>query len=155
MSKIKGVVDKNKIDIHRSKAEPYCNQWKEDILFEFGHVTEQKHYSYDALIEKGKTNTKLLKEYLDLINVISTSTWEELATRSKKTIGGFETMCLSEFYCNINDKYNSQMSKDTKLHVFRFGSKDAYRMVGYKSHNCSRTIHILGFDLDYKLYDHE
>lgn len=154
MSKIKKASDKNKIDIHKSKAEPYCNQWKEDILFEFGHITNHKSYSYNALVDTCANDRNALKEYIKLINAISSSTWEELATRSKYTIGGFETMCLSNLYCNINDKYNKEMTEDTKLLVFRFGSGDAYRMVGYKSHNCSRVIHILGFDLDFSLYDH-
>lgn len=154
MGKIKNTSDKNKINIHKSKAEPICNQRKEDVLFEFGHITDKKGYSYNALLEKCANDKNALKEYFHLINVISSSTWEKLATRNKNTIGGFETMCLSNLCCNINDKYNKEMTKDTKLLVFRFGSGDAYRMVGYKSHNCSRVIHILGFDLDHKLYDH-
>lgn len=152
--KLKNLTDENKVSIHKSKKEPFCEQWKEDILFEFGHITELKNYSYEALIEKSKNDKTALKSYLDLIKVISAETWEKLNTRSRKTTGGFETLPLSSFRKNICDKYNSKMSPDIKLCVFRFGSGDSYRMVGYKSHNCSRTFHVLGFDLDFSLYDH-
>jgi len=46
------------------------------------------------------------------------------------------------------------MTDDTKLFVFRFGNQDKYRMVVYRSNECKRFIHVLGFDLDFSLYDH-
>ena len=134
MSKIK-IADDNKISIHTSKSEPYCKQWKEDVLFELN-------------------DNKALKSYFELIETISKSTWVELQTRSRFTKGGFETLEYWRFYKKIANEYNKEMSEDIKLYVFRFGNADKYRMVGYKSHNCSRTFHVLGFDLDFSLYDH-
>lgn len=151
MSKIK-IADDNKISIHTSKSEPYCKQWKEDVLFEFGHITTQKGYSLNDLFELN--DNKALKSYFELIETISKSTWVELQTRSRFTKGGFETLEYWRFYKKIANEYNKEMSEDIKLYVFRFGNADKYRMVGYKSHNCSRTFHVLGFDLDFSLYDH-
>lgn len=151
MLKLK-TTDNNKISIHTSESEPYCTQWKEDILFEFGHITTLKGYSLNDLFELN--DNKALKSYFALIEVISKSTWVELQKRRKNTIGGFEILQYSCFNKKIANEYNIEMPNDIKLHVFRFGNGDKYRMVGYKSHNCSRTFHVLGFDLDFSLYDH-
>ena len=48
MSKLK-TIDSNKISSHISKKEPFCKQWKEDVLFELGHITNQKGYSLNNL----------------------------------------------------------------------------------------------------------
>ena len=151
MLKLK-TTDNNKISIHTSESEPYCTQWKEDILFEFGHITTLKGYSLNDLFELN--DNKALKSYFALIEAISKSTWVELQKRRKNTIGGFEILQSSCFNKKIANEYNTEMTNDIKLHVFRFGNGDKYRMVGYKSHNCSRTFHVLGFDLDFSLYDH-
>ena len=153
MSKIKKRNDNNKVKFP-NEPKSGCGQCENDILFEFEHITSNKRYSYNALIEKSKTDTTILKKYIELINTISVSTWAELSTINKKTIGGFETKCISDFHYKIWDNYNGDLSNDTKLYIFRFGNKDKYRMVGYKSPNCKRVIHILGFDLDFSLYDH-
>lgn len=153
-SKIKDVVFNNKVSLHQSKSEPHCRQWKEDILIEFGHITQIKEHSYDSLVNAGKTDMNAIKSLMDLITKMSTSSWEELQRRSKHTIGGFETMEAGNMNKRIWDKYYPSMSEDTKLYIFRFGNKDKYRMVGYKSRNCSRVLHILGFDVDFTLYDH-
>ena len=151
MSKIK-TNDHNKISIHASKSEPYCSQWKEDVLFEFGHITDQKGYSLKDLFELD--DGKALKSYFELLEAISKTTWVELQTKSRLTKGGFETLEYWRFCKKIANEYNKEMSEDIKLHVFRFGNADKYRMIGYKSHNCSRVFHVLAFDLDHSLYDH-
>lgn len=142
----------NKISSHTSLKEPYCAQWKEDILFEFGHITDKKDYSLNDLLNND--DKKALQSYFELLGAISEATWEELKLRPKKTKGGYEILEYGHLNAFIADKYNKNMSPDTKLLVFRFGNGDKYRMVGYKSHNCSRIIHVLGFDLDFTLYDH-
>ncbi len=152
MSKKLKTEENNKISPHVSLKEPYCAQWKEDILFEFGHITDKKDYSLNVLLNSD--DRKALQSYFELLSAISEATWEELKIRSKKIKGGYEMLEYSNFNTLIANKYNSNMSLDTKLLVFRFGKGDAYRMIGYKSHNCSRVIHVLGFDLDFSLYDH-
>ena len=151
MSKIR-VKENNKISLHVSEKEPYCKQWKEDVLFEFGHITNQKGYSLKDLLSL--SDKKALPSYFELISAISETTWEELKLRSKMTKGGFEMIKYDSFKTRIADKYNKELTPDTGLLVFRFGNGDSYRMVGYKSHNCSRVFHVLGFDLDHSLYDH-
>ena len=151
MSKLK-TIDNNKISLRNNKSEAYCKQWEEDILFEFGHITNQKGYSLKDLFELN--DKKALKAYFELLEAISKSTWVELQKRAKDTKGGFEMLRYDCFCKNIADVYNRNMSKDTGLLIFRFGNADKYRMIGYKSHNCNRTLHVLGFDLDFTLYDH-
>lgn len=152
MSKKLKIEENNKISSHVSLKEPYCTQWKEDILFEFGHITDKKNYSFGDLLNI--SDRKALQSYFELLDAISKATWEELKLRPKTTKGGYEIFEYGCFEAHIADKYNKSMSPDTKLLVFRFGNSDKYRMIGYKSHNCSRVIHILGFDLDFTLYDH-
>ena len=79
MLKLK-TTDNNKISIHTSESEPYCTQWKEDILFEFGHITTLKGYSLNDLFELN--DNKALKSYFALIEAISKSTWVELQKKA-------------------------------------------------------------------------
>lgn len=140
--------------IHINHDETYCAQWKEDILLEFGHITSTNSHSiFDLLAKKDNYGKLACIEYIKLIDEISKSTWSELGHRSKGTFGGFETLSLELFKTNIWRQFDPNMGKGTKLYVFRFGN-GKYRMVGYKSHKCSRVMHILGFDLDHSLYDH-
>lgn len=146
---IKSKNDRNKIR-SSSNIEAVCNQNSDDILFEFGHMTRLKDYSIDALVENA--DKKTFKNFKDLIQNISSATWLELLSRNKKQLGGFETLPLQAFNNVIWD--NLDLSGDVKLHVFLFGDAKRYRMVGYKSTNCNRVFHVLGFDLDFSLYDH-
>lgn len=154
MSSLKPINDNNKLDIHKSQSEPYCTQWKEDILFEFGHITNCKNYSYDSLIKADASDKKAIKCLFEFITKMSKSNWVELSTRRKENIGGFETLTVGQLNSRIHTIYSKEFTDDVKLHVFRFGNKDKYRLIGYKSKNCSRVLHVLAFDLDFTLYDH-
>lgn len=124
------------------------------VFVDFGHITKQKRYGYNALIDKQKDDRQILKSLLTMIVEMSNSTWAELAHREKDATGGYETIGLSQFKTKIWDQFDSKLTNDVKLYVFRFGNGNAYRMIGYKSDGCRHAIHILGFDLDYSLYNH-
>lgn len=90
-------------------------------------------------------------------NVITISnnyefSWEELGNLGKKQ-GGFETIEYNNFKSSITNNLPSSknISKDTKLYVFRFGH-GKYRMICYKSNSCYAAMHLIGFDFDYSLY---
>lgn len=142
------------VSIHSNTKEPYCSQWKNDILLEFGHITSNKKYNFIAL--QTISEKSIFEEFLELINVISTSSWNDMIHRSKYSKGGIDAIAISELNINIIDNFdpNGKIPKDKKLYIYRFGSGQKYRLIGYKSHSCSRTFHILAFDLDYSLYDH-
>lgn len=131
-----------------------CGQDEDDILIEFGHITQHSNYSYNALEETNKTDTKAIDKLMKLLVLISSSTWTELSHRNKKHLGGFETLSLSDFKAYVWEQLPILLSEDVKLYVFRFGNEDKYRMIGYKSSHCRRVLHILAFDLDFSLYDH-
>lgn len=148
MSKLK-YNPKNKIK-EVSNNSSGCTQSKDDILFEFSCITNNNSYSTKAL----KKDNKAIKEFIDLIETVSESTWVELQRRGKRRKGGFEAMYKGDFNYDVSKRLPIELSDDDKLHVFRFGSSDSYRMIGYKSRGCPRVIHVLAFDLDFSLYKH-
>lgn len=133
-----------------------CKFREEDqfVFLDFGHITKQKKYCYEALLEKQKNDPLILQSFFRMIVEMSQLTWAELAHRSKFQIGGYEPLSLWKFNVAIWDQLDPTMTEDVKLLVFRFGKGQAYRMIGYKSSGCRHALHILGFDLDYSLYDH-
>ena len=151
MPKIRRKQQNNKI----SQDSISCGFGKgEDYIFlEFGHMTNNKKYNYDALIDKSENDKKILGEFTRLIFEMSRCTWEELKHRNKSNIAGYETLELKQFKTAIWDQFNPELTNEVKLHVFRFGGKK-YRMIGYKSVGCNYALHVLGFDLGFSLYDH-
>lgn len=127
-----------------------CNVPDFSVFFNFQYITSDKNFNFDYI---NRNNKKIAKDLLLLLQKISQSSWEELRTKGKDN-GGFETIEYSNFKESIagNIKHKN-ITKDTKLYVFRFGGKK-YRMIGYKSNSCKAALHILGFDFDYTLYDH-
>lgn len=158
MGKLKVPTELNQINSMAVISGKKCKQWEDDVLLEFGSITSKKRYSFEALKHEKKNNSKAIEEFMDLILIISESNWKDLGSRGKRTKGGFELLNYSDLNSKIIDNYwkntNKSFAKDRKIHVFRFGCADKYRMIGYKSHNCNRVLHILGFDLDFSLYDH-
>lgn len=158
MPKLKKKKDNNKISLDSKHDETHCKQYKDDVLLEFGCITSHDGYSFDALRACQRNHPDVMEQFMDLVITISKSNWKELGSRGKRTKGGFETLYYSELHCSIVENYwketNKKFSKDKKIHVFRFGSGDRYRMIGYKSNKCSRAFHILAFDLDHSLYNH-
>lgn len=148
-SKIKGKDDNNKI----SSSTNCINI---NPSFDFGNITNKDGYSITALYEVFGNDKTSAKSLMNLFKVISESSWVELQSRNKQQIGGYELLESSIFKKKIWEKLPDKIFPDTKLYVFRFGSGDKYRVVGFKpSDSCKFIIKILGFDLDYSLYNHE
>lgn len=158
MGKLRGPKESNQINSNPAILGKRCKQWEDDVLLEFGSITSKNKYSFEALKREKKNNSKAIEEFMELILTISQSNWKDLGSRGKRTKGGFELLDYGDLNSEIIDNYwkstNKSFTKDRKIHVFRFGCTDKYRMIGYKSHNCNRVLHILGFDLDFSLYDH-
>lgn len=152
-NKLKNIAEKSAIN--KQLIEYKCHQREDDILLEFGHITNQKEHCYDALLKVNQTDTTAIRNLMNIIIVVSKSTWTELSHRNKNNMGGYESLDIDIFKTNILDNYPEKLSNDIKLYSFRFGSSDKYRMIGYKSKHCKRVLHILGFDLDFSLYKHE
>lgn len=152
--KLKEKGSPNKITGNKSSIAASCFQNKEDILFEFGHVTTNKAYSYEALVSRSKNEKNIFSDLSKLIKEISSQSWLSLASRRKEQFGGFEFLPVAQFKTNVCTAYKGPITSDTKLCIFRFGTGDKYRLVVCKSPFCPRVVHILAFDLDFSLYDH-
>lgn len=148
---------KNKTPAPKIKSAGFstgkCNLEKDQIYFCFKYICGNKRYNFDQMDkEKGGAGNKSHKEFVKLLRNLSYSTWESLGRLGKDK--GFETIEISELNCDITRNYKERLSPDTKLHIFRFGHGNCYRMIGYKSETCIAVLHILAFDYDYTLYDH-
>lgn len=126
-----------------------CEVPKDAIFFSFKYITRKKEYDFSKSKNKGNLSDDLSKIF-EKLAFISSKSWIELQSLDKRR--GFETIPLSSFKVDITDRLKGKaVTGDTKLLVFRFGDR---RLIGYKSNRCKATIHILGCDWDYSLYDH-
>ena len=151
--KLKGKSDNNKISREELRVKTVSCPALQDsnLLFEFNHITDAKKYSFDALLEQSKNDHNVLRDFLKLLKDISSCDLLELTRRRRSNIGGYEKLDAGYMNSPIYSKYDPKMSLDTKLFVFRFGSKDMYRMVCHKSNQCNGILHILAFDLHHNL----
>lgn len=140
--------------INSDGAPLLCKQDEDDILIEFGHITKQPKYSFEDLKKANQVDKTTVLKLMELIVIVSRSTWTELSHRNKINLGGYEGLSISEFNSKVWEQYPEELTNDVKLYSFRFGNEDKYRMIAYKSPYCRRVLHILGFDLDFSLYDH-
>lgn len=147
MSKLKAP-QKRKLQ-QQNRESSKCEAPNDSIYFNFKYITSKKGYNLEYL-NSGDSRPHARKLLVKLAE-LSQSSWKELGTKSKYS-GGFETMAISQLSTDITDQTRrNTLTKDTKLHVFRFGD---CRLVGLKAERCRATLHVLGFDWDYSLYDH-
>lgn len=139
-----------------SKINPACFVPESTIFLSFQYITKDKRYNFDYIYKQGGNALKIIKPLFECIEAISDSTWKDLRLRGKRAVGGFETLEYYNFKDVIANKLPSDknISSDTKLYTFRFGSEDKYRMIGFKSRRCKAAMHIIGFDFDHSLYNH-
>lgn len=129
-----------------------CTIQMASISFNFKYITKNKNhnFSYHPLPKEVHT------ELLFLFQMISNSNWLELQMRRKTTKGGYEALEYCDMKFTLDSKTINELgiSGDTKLFVFRFGNKDAYRLIGLKAKDCSATFYVLAIDYDFSAYDH-
>lgn len=128
-----------------------CVENDTKIHFCFQHITSKKKYGMEYMFSN-KVNNRVYKDLLNFIYSISQSNWTELKTKGKDS-GGYETLQLGTLKHDISDSYDTTLTKDTKLIVFRFGG-NKYRIIGYKNKSCTPNFNVLGFDFDFSLYNH-
>ena len=130
-----------------------CGVPKSAIFIGFQYITSDKKYNFNHF-KKSNDRAKAYDEFIKCMQYLSEFSWEELGNLGKKQ-GGFETIEYNNFKSSITNNLPSSknITKDTKLYVFRFGH-GKYRMICYKSNSCYAAMHLLGFDFDYSLYDH-
>lgn len=131
-----------------------CEVPETSMFFSFQYITSDKHYNIEYLKKnRGGKENEIYFALLHSLQQYSQSTWNDLKLKRKQA-GGYETIAYSEMKESIANMLpkDKQISYDTKLYVFRFGSN--YRMICYKSNRCKAAMHILGFDFDYSLYNH-
>lgn len=125
-----------------------CKVPESSVFFNFQYITTDDNYNLSRRLEK-----PVCKDLISALHKFSQSSWEELKKKGKNS-GGFEMLEYGMMSPSIANKIkNKLLTNDTKLYVFRFGGKK-YRMIGYKSNSCKAAMHILGFDIDFSLYNH-
>lgn len=146
-------VQKNKPRLNRKNEEEI---YSDVISFAFCSLTKNKDkkYGLTRMKEVHKTDKSVHDKFMRLLTEISAIGWLEISNRGKKQLGGAETIEVSQLKHNITDNLRHEVQKDTRVHVFRFGNGDAYRMIAYRPKYNSNILYILGFDFDYTLYDH-
>lgn len=127
---------------------------KAHISFNYKYIVHDKRYN----LQNDKADYTFYKELHKLIEQLSKSNILELATRNKYAIGGFEQLDLCDLKISVSIEVQNDLRitpNNTKVYVFRFGPKDAYRMVCYQSKQCNAIVfYILAFDFDFNLYNH-
>lgn len=126
---------------------------KNNIAFSFGCITTNKKYNFDYFGKKDRNNKwKAYSQLYDKILKLSEKNWSELLDAPKKSLLGFECIPYGQIKFDTPKATYLNLSKDTNIYVFRFGSGD-FRLLGIKRDGCP-ILHIIGFDFDFSSYDH-
>lgn len=123
------------------------------IVISFKYSLKDKRYTIDAKLGgKSKCNKDLQMLFEKLVTISHTS-WQELKSRPREV--GYEMIPVSEFHINMgNIKKELELSEDSKIIVFRFGTSQKYRLFGVRCKGCSSILYIIGYDWDYSAYNH-
>lgn len=138
MSKLKQLKDNTKIKSNVGQT----NVCKQDVSFSFIHLTTNNNYSLKKCDDKTKASLMNRLEELSKHNI---QYWFDKGKRV-----GFETMPIKDIRFNPNGL--EKMSKDEKVIITRFNDGEG-RIIFIKKGNCP-ILHIIGFDTNYKAYNH-
>ncbi|MDR1702001.1 MAG: hypothetical protein LBR56_04430 [Sporomusaceae bacterium] len=132
-----------------NKGTITCQNDKSAPLFSFAYLTTNNNYTFKHFNDSSE-ELACRKEFDKLLLLLSTTSWLDLIGRNKRQLGGYETIPIEQIAFS---PANFHLSKDTKLLSFRFGSKDKYRMLGWRKDGC-QALYIIGYDFDFSAYKH-
>lgn len=123
------------------------------MSFSFAWMTKNKRYSL-AKAEKLKGNAaSILEALFEELTLLSQTSLDALKNLNKYD-GGFETLPLDAMKGSIIDSVPADRQKEIHgLLVFRF-DKEKYRLICASLPEQPNLLYVLGFDLDYTLYNH-
>lgn len=126
------------------KSEP---ELKEEFSISWKYITEDNNYRLSRFKNDTGEYKSFTASFVKLMENLSHQTWVGLLLLGKKQ-GGVETLPESDLKHARARDYDGEIRNYISI---RFGSKDAYRMIGFKEGN---VFYITGFDLDFSAYDH-
>ena len=139
MKKLKQLQDNKKINSNVGETR-VC---KQDISFSFTYLTTNNKYNFKSCDDKDKLDLLIRLEELSKHELIY---WMNLGKKN-----GTELLPVNEIKFKPN---NIILSSDQKAIVFRFGKgKNDCRLICIKTGNCP-ILHIIGFDTNFKAYNH-
>lgn len=137
---------------HKNKAEKEETESYEERhpFFSFRYTIENGPFSLAADVRDGSEaeRYKSLAEFLEKECHLS---WEQIE-RLDRRHGGFEEIPVRELHEDITMQLPEHLRPEKVLSFYFGGHK--YRLAGIRRPDCQREFYILGFDWDFKLYDH-
>lgn len=130
-----------------------CHIKQPHVLISFAFVTSKKQYNFNHYKKELRNELNARRALDELLEFITKRSWVELAGIPKEQLGGYETMAWDVIQSQHDLSIDGViLAPDTKVHVFRFGSRD-YRVVGLKDTAC-HEMKIIAYDFDHSLYQH-
>lgn len=155
MASIKRKKDNNVISGDEVKYRCTFNQKNDFVVFSFKFLTNNPRYNLEKFnrSQNARQDLNTVSAICNKIIEMSRLGWQQMSSLRKEQ-GGKELLS----YCQLSFKaydsnYELNLTGDTKVHVYRFGSGH-YRMIGYRGDKCTSVFYVLGFDFDYSAYDH-
>lgn len=119
--------------------------------FSFRALTSNPRYNLDAM-PSGSEKEITLSGLYHRLRELSRETWLYWGQQRKQL--GLETMAAKDL--NFSPGGGVELPRDKTIYIFRFDTyqgSNKGRIIGYKDDPCA-VLHIIGFDIDFRAYDH-
>lgn len=114
------------------------------------YLTTNKNFNFDFFGKNFRDKATAFEQFAEFLKQLTAKIMLEISTLSKLDVCGFETITFAQI------KFNPDiivLGKDTKIHVFRFGTGNNYRMLGFFERE-QAVLNIIGFDFNFSAYSH-
>ena len=135
-----------KIKAHREKS-PIINP---KISVTLQYLTANKTFNFEFFGKNFREKVTAFEQFTEFLRRLTSKTPLQISMLSKTDDCGFETMTFAQIKFSPR---NVVLGNDTKIHVFRFGIGDGYRLLGFFETG-QAIFNIIGFDFNYSAYEH-
>ena len=130
-------------------------QTENKISVSFQYLTNNNGYNLKFFGKDLRAKANFFEQLLDFLTRLTSHTLLEISTENKitKINCGFEVLEFKQIEFTPS---NYTLTKDAKIHDFRFGNSGNggdYRLLGFFAHN-QTILNIIGFDFNYSAYKH-
>lgn len=117
------------------------------------YLTTNKNFNFESFGKNFRTKAIAFEQLTEFLRRLTAKTLLQISPLSKTDDCGFETLAFAQIKFKPD---GITLGKDTKIHIFRFGSNGTggdYRLLGFFETG-QAILNIIGFDFNYSAYEH-
>lgn len=126
---------------------------KSKISISFQYLTTNKEFNFHFFNKEFRAKAQVFEQLIEFLKRLTTKTLTDISKLRKEQDCDFEILEFKQINFTP-DNYN--LSKNAKIHDFRFGNNNNggnYRLLGFFEYNQS-ILNVIGFDFNYSSYEH-